>query len=355
MTLVVILKYGLATAITAILLIWLAITANHVPTSNTTLNAPPISYVFSLANKQIPIPQQTWIEAANAKIFTQLSKHEIGLDSKLMFHVKNNVVTAFILAHANTAPSTTGWGISKDCKNSAHLFAAVFDYKDNNYKCSFVAKSTAPAATPIWLQAKSLAIQRNWHLSSQWTIVGIRVADRLDVVDVRYGFNFPIDDDTTSRALVEWQIAALYWVERGFRNQLEFETQLPMPTLTTNATASNMMAASRLHRLKQLYAQGWLTELDFITQRNLIQQSIITQADLTVDIWQLGALKTAGHTTQSLFWMWGVNYLFLGNAYVAGSLAIAKSLISPIRYYALETAWNTWGPRRNPILPVIDF
>jgi len=366
MTTPIALRKWVLLAIVSIFIIWLHVTSNRTTTPDT----PRLSHILELAGKQIPIPKREWIAAGNANEEQKLPNGNAIIASQVLFGLEHNVVTSFILANANATPNSQGWGISQDCKNSKYPFTAVFEYKDRNYKCSFVADAFVVANTTAWKQANELANKHKWRIPSQWMIVGIRVADRLDVVDVRFGFNMqelthnnPASNlltpkmlhNTAMQTLVDWQKAAYYWVERGFRRQLDFETQLPMPAVAMEQSASSMIATSRLHQLNKLRADGWLSEADFVIQHNLIKKSIVTQADLTVDIWHLGTLKTAGHTTQSLFWMWGVNYLFLGNVYVAGGLALAKSAISPIRYYLQEVAWNTWGPRRNPTLPVIDF
>lgn len=340
---------------------------------NTTLDTeiiPHTSYIIELGNKQIPVPKRTWMVVGNASEDKLLSNNTATIASKILFGIDNDIVTSFIQVHANVTSTANGWGISSDCKDSKHPFTAIFEHKDRNYKCSFVTNNFIAPETTLWTQSKAYSHKHKWFMPQNWLVVGIRIADHLDIIDVKYGFDLSalihtnlasnlLEQEqlhaTAIQALVEWQKAALYWAERGFRRQLEFETPLPMPTLAKEISASSMIAANRLYQLEALRQAGWLSATAFAAQQTLIKQSVVTQADLTVDIWRLGALKTAGHTTQSLFWMWGVNYLFLGNAYVAGGLALAKSAISPIRYYLQETAWNTWGPRRNPSLPVVDF
>lgn len=353
-------------------LTWLHINNSHdsITIKNNLITSP----FIELANKQIPLPQRIWTMAGNLIEDKTLPNGSNTIASQLLFGIDKKAVTAFVLIHTNTIPSPKGWGISYDCKNSKNSFTAVFEHKDLNFKCAFVGEIHTKPQAIVWNMAKTLIKQHKLHIPQHWIIVGVRIADRLNIVDVRYGFdpqalaNLPVQPQlklalnkqensytAVIQELIKWQEIATYWVERGFRRQLDRELPLSLPTLIINKSASSLIAESRLQQLNQLYTTGWLSNNELAQQRKSIQTSVITQSDVTVDIWSLGALKTAGHTTQSLFWMWGVNYLFLGNAYVAGGLALAKSFISPIRYYLQETAWNTWGPRRNPTLPIIDF
>lgn len=351
-----------------ILVTWAQINNQHdtVTINNNLITAP----FIELANKQVPLPSRNWVMAGDMKETQALPNGTNVIASEMLFGIDRETVTSFVLIHTNTIPSPKGWGISRDCKNSKHAFTAIFEHNDLNYKCTFVGTMNTESQATVWTQANVLAMQKQWRLPKQWLVVGVRIADRLDVLDVRYGFDPQIlinlstnltaqlgkDLYTESmQKLIKWQEVANYWVERGFHRQLERESALILPAPMVDQSATSLIAQSRFRQLDQLYHDGWLSKNELSLQQNLIQKSVITQTDLTVDIWSLGALKTAGHTTQSLFWMWGVNYLFLGNAYIAGGLALAKSAISPIRYYIEETAWNTWGPRRNPTLPIIDF
>ncbi|KOR29846.1 hypothetical protein TI04_07625 [Achromatium sp. WMS2] len=326
--------------------------------------------IIELSNKQIPIPPRPWIIAGAAHGEQKLATGPAMVESKLLFNLKNQHVEAFVLIHTNAAPAVNGWGISKDCKNSKYYFGAVYEQQNHNYKCAFVGKLDQKQVALAWPFATALAAEQHWQFPDKWLVVGIRLADRLDVLDVRYGFSteffkdnqehtIPKDEDihikVVLQALVNWQNTALYLVDRGFRKQLDNELPLPLPTLDPHSLPLSTVVLSRMQQLHSLRDNGWLTAAEFAEQSELLKNSIQTQSDLTVDIWRLGAIKTAGHTVQSTVWMWGVNYLFLGNAYLSGSLALTKGFISPIRYYLEETAWNLWGPRRNPKLPMIDF
>ncbi len=351
------------------LLIPLQIQANPASLLNkpqTKIQAP----FVELASKQIPIPNRTWIIASTKQDPPQSGPVRIA--HQVLFRVENGAVRAFVIIHTNITPSLNGWGISQDCQNHDHPFTAVFERKNQHYKCAYVHSLQSIPDDATWSNALVYAKHNKLHLPENWIVTGIRVADRLDIVDVRYGFDpqaligtvqalqlspkvNKVLQETATEALIKWHEIALYLVGRGFRRQLgKDDLILPMPRLHTNVAAS-IVIASRLQKLEALYTAGWLSEADFIAQQNLIKQSFTPQANVTVDIWRLGALKTAGHTVQSGFWMWGMNYLFLGNAHLAGTLALTKSFISPIRYYLEEMAWNTWGPRRNPTLPIIDF
>lgn len=371
-------------------------------------------HMVELAGKQVPLPKGLWLVASSGREAQNLATGPTVVERQLLLGVDNNSINSFVLINTNATPAPAGWGVSQDCKNSNHPFKAVLEQQNNHYSCVFIStslaanKTSGPEAT-FWTLASERAKLRNWQLSNDWVVVGIRLADRLDVVDVRYGFSLQTPPkkggvDTTTEikvlqdmaveALRKWQTTAVYLVERGFRRQLDQELPLSQPNFAhrpqallanggrggiphssmlhvedTNAIPTQAagtlhavdekglppVVASRLQQLLALYNEGWLSRTEFEAQHILIREQFMAKSDVTINIWTLGAMKTAGHTTQSLLWMWGVNYLFMGDAYLAGSLALTKTVISPIRYYLEEAAWNTWGPRRNPTLPVVDF
>lgn len=325
--------------------------------------------LVSLAGKQVPLPDRSWVVGGTAREYPSLPSGSTVVDNLVVFGVDADAVAAFVVIHANAVTAAEGWGISRDCKNPDEPFTAIFEHRDHHYKCAFVQELEGGPVSAAWPVAAALAARQHWRLPDHWVVAGFRIADRLDVIDVRYGFDprgmagaskiagAPAVDavrQAALQALIHWQETALYWVERGFRNQLDGETPLPLPRLADGSSPSPV-ATSRLRQLVALRDAGWLSTADFAAQRAIIVHASDTETDLNVDIWRLGALKTTGHTVQTTFWMWGINYLFLGNAYLAGGLALTKAVVSPTRYYLEELAWNTWGPRRNPELPVVDF
>ncbi len=343
------------------------------------INADPIALQIhrnqiTLAGKQIPLPEGSWVVAGREVVHTPMAP----VYSVILFSTNASAVGGFVAIHTNLTPSSLGWGISRDCQKQPGRFAHILEHRNQHYFCVFVqANGYQPDTFATWASAVSFATGNQWHLPEQWRVVGFRIADAQEVIDVRYGFasegsvaasttvdpktapTVPTVPSTTSKpnpetqALLRWQDSVRYLIERGFANQISNEAPLPQNPNVTTLLPSEI--GSRLHRLDELHAQGWITDDAFRTQRTTILRPITVEPDDNVDVRRLGLAKTAVHTVQSTIWMTGINYLFLGNIYLAGGLALAKGVFSPARYYLHEMAWNTWGPRSNPALPVIDF
>ncbi len=319
----------------------------------------------TLAGKQVPLSARPWVIAGSATI----PLPDAQVYNLILFDATATAVTGFVAIHANLTPAKGGWGISSDCQNQDGRFAHIYEHRSQHYFCVFVqAEGYQPDKFTAWEDAVRFANRNHWHLPAHWSVVGFRIADAADVIDIRYGFDpallvaagvgKPITDpklaNSATQALIRWQEAVRYLVERGFSNQIDNENPLPPLRLGIKGPSSTEIN-SRLQRLEALRAQGWLSETDFLAEQAAIAHPLHLDPDENVDIWRLGVAKTAVHTVQSTLWMFGVNYAFLGNLYLAGGLALAKGIFSPTRYYLHELAWNTWGPRGNAGPPVVDF
>ncbi|MBI1206986.1 MAG: DUF2061 domain-containing protein [Azospirillum sp.] len=359
---------------------------------------------FTLETYQIPLPEGRWVVAAGGTRSLELPSAEVPalIRDAVLLQPQGLAIGAFVVVHANLLPLPADWGLSRDCLAPAADLVAdaphedggsavIFERQHRHYRCAFVKDFTVAEAGPpaaSWSAAMTFARRRGWRVPDRWVVAGFRIADGWGVLEVRYGFDpralaVPAEqrlsrlspelqplpaaatleswaaetDETTAlarKSLAAWAVAVRTPVERGFLHRLDEEPALPMPWLDTDVFPP-LATVDRLRQLTKLRDNGWIDDQSFRAQRSILLRPVEVETETVVNIWQLGLWKTAVHRLQSSVWSFGINYIVLGNAYLAGGLTATKAVFSTARYYLHELAWNTWGPRRNREVPVIDF
>jgi hypothetical protein len=94
---------------------------------------------FEIAGKQIPLPDGQWrlITEANVAAGIDLASGD-DLRQVILVQVQGQVVSALIVATANIAPSTSGWGTSRDCTRQDILMATLRYQSAMDVSCSFI-------------------------------------------------------------------------------------------------------------------------------------------------------------------------------------------------------------------------
>ena len=146
-----------------------------------------ISDRVELLGKQVPLPPGRWVVAsAGFGHATGDSPGPYGAIGGVLL-VRPHDSHEFLLIHTNALPVRDGWGQPYECTDGDVLMRSVAEPRDRHNGCSFVvaahvARLSGPDL-PALAGVKDIA-----NLLPSWALVaGLRVSDRSDLLDIRYG------------------------------------------------------------------------------------------------------------------------------------------------------------------------
>ncbi len=144
---------------------------------------------LELLGKHIPLPPGQWRVAAAG--FGQVVPEQPGpygaIGGVLLTRDVDESSSEFLLIHTNVLPVREGWGAPGECGSPDALFQNSSEARNLHQACSFVIASRASSilrsGLPAVADEKDAAAQLpDWAL-----VAGLRVSDRRDVLDIRYG------------------------------------------------------------------------------------------------------------------------------------------------------------------------
>jgi uncharacterized membrane protein len=283
------------------------------------------SHHLTLAGKQIPLPPGDWrVAGISSVVAGGPADHAAGavIETLVLFLLRGPAVESFVVINTNALPADHGWGLAGACRRSDLYAAAIEAESSGDVFCRFaghVQTIVDDRSAPAWRAAVRLANERGWRLPQTWLMAGFRIADRRDVVDVRYHFNPEPQGEpgspplppvplwlamipgasalvpVTMPALTEppawadspWAVAHLgenagrrnladrlvRWsemmrtpIEQGFRNQLADQPDQPMPWTAAADALATAAPDPRRQALDGLLAAGRLTPAQYQDQ-----------------------------------------------------------------------------------------
>jgi hypothetical protein len=213
--------------------------------------------VFTIADKQIPLPRGDWRIVASAQ--REVRAPNLGaygtIHNVLLAHFDGDRVEALVEINANAIAVTSGWGTTRQCSRRDIHAASHLYVSDRDGLCYHVnhVVTEADNSSPIWRQLVERAADKGWRLPQAWLVAGLRASNRYDLVDVRYYFNPEIAGFAPARGpwasndwspervaqqglrasfvrtLVAWTRQLAPVVERGLQGRLDPERSLAMP------------------------------------------------------------------------------------------------------------------------------
>jgi hypothetical protein len=165
-----------------------------------------------IAGKQIPLPDGQWRLIAERNEPAGVDRASGGdLRQVILVQLQGPVAAAVIVATANIGPSITGWGTSRDCARQDILMATLRYQSAVDVSCSFInhvvsAVADQPSVTDEALAQRSTA--EGWSIPATWLMAGFRIADRRDMIDVRYHFNPELVIPSRGRPLGEQPVVS---------------------------------------------------------------------------------------------------------------------------------------------------
>lgn len=268
--------------------------------------------------KLVPLPDGEW------KLVSQTVSRSGALNSLTMFRLSGDTVTAAALVQTAGAGSSTAWGKAPACERSDLPLARVRYASDHDGSCAWTALvnrvTPKPASTadstldPSWLAALATAENNRWRMPPSWSVVGLRVSDPRDAVQIRYAF--AIKDNLAQPPDQAWVDIAWERVELGFRRRIDGSTPLPDWQGPRPAAAT-------------------------ATPANGETDTFIGRA-----VWKTVTFRTVVTTLD-----FSSNYMALGNAASAAALSAFGFVIGPFVYLGHEMAWSYFGEAPPVDLP----
>ena len=146
-----------------------------------------VSDRVELLGKQVPLPPGAWAVASVG--FGRANGEPPAAYGAIggVLLVRPHDSHEFLLIHTNALPVRDGWGQPHECQDGDVLMRSVAEPRDRHTGCSFVvaahvARLSGPDL-PALAGVKDIA-----SLLPSWALVaGLRVSDRSDLLDIRYG------------------------------------------------------------------------------------------------------------------------------------------------------------------------
>lgn len=333
--------------------------------------------VLTIAGKQVPLPTGNWIIAGRAS-GTVVRGNGIGsygtIENLVLFRITSRgTVDAMAEVNANAIAVVDGWGIAEDCERRDLVLTVVRSRSGWDAACFFVthtaweAAGNVPADVPAaWLQAKALAAKRRLDLPANTVTAGFRVANRRDVIDVRFHFATaaaPASDSPDHRSLAfdrdiaEWSAMMIGCVEAGLKNRLQMTVAVPGP----DVAAANLERSSILHqrqeRLAYLRSAGLLSAEQFDRESAMLREADADDRHDATDpreahFYRLLSLQGMSVTSDAL-----VTFLWTAQSVQAAALTMMQAGFRAARGYAASYLWDLYGgaPKRPDFARTVDF
>jgi hypothetical protein len=270
-----------------------------------------------------------------------------------------NTLDAMVEINSNELSVTDGWGIAADCQRADLPLTVVRSSGGWDAACFFVGHTSwdpATSALPAWRQAQVVATQHGLALPDNTVTAGFRVANRRDVLDVRFHFR---DRRTPALAsdVAAWSAMLIGCLEMGLKNRLPASLRLPAPGATDAALDHASMAHRRQERLASLHASGALSADEFTRQSAALRQAEVAGNQAGADptreeFYRLLSLQGLTVTSDAV-----VTFLWTAQSVQAAALTMAQAGLRIGRGYVTAYVWDWYGgaPTRPDTPSTLDF
>ena len=339
-----------------------------------------LSGVVTLAAKQIPLPEGSWVLVGSANAAVASIDGAYGaIANVVLFRLQGRVVDAALELNVNELPVTDGWGLSADCDRT-NLVLAVVRYRTGwDGSCFFVTHSLAatPVLPPAWEQALRFAASADLIMAPVWVTAGFRVANRRDLIDARFQFS-PVLRGVPVEIVARWENSAWYgerlnadprrlalatdivrwsghyggWLEAGLKGRLDPALSVPMPGSGT----STSMLQQRLVLLSEQRATGVLEEEPYRRQVRWLQDNGIHPGSQVTNSQTVALAKALSY--QPLLALSSLAAWFAGGTPILaeGLLGVLRTGLDTAVFYAHELGWERLaGTPRRDSARIVDF
>ncbi len=320
--------------------------------------------VEEIGGKQVPLAEGAWIAAGDAagRLEPAMPLGGYGI-------IRNQVllrpsadgrgVAVMAEINVNELGVADGWGLAADCDPDFSAESGVLVRSGWDAACWFVATRDwdwTADMPPAWQQARTAAGRRGLALPDRTVTVGLRVANRRDVIDLR--FHLAEAGDAAQREeLAEWAAASLGLVAMGLTHGLPAGRALPGFDLGPAALARAGIVQERIVRLQALVAQGALTEEEARRQAAVIRAAAERELPWAYDPATVQGLRWFSMQTGLAATDAGLTYLWTEQSLQAAALTALQTGLRSVRTYLTNIVWthvsNT--ATRSDAARVVDF
>ena len=323
----------------------------------------PAPLVLEIGGKQVPLAEGPWIAAGDApgRVETDVPLGGFGVIRNLVLlrpAANGRSVTAMAEINTNQIGIEDGWGLAADCLPVAGVESAILVRGGWDIACWFVTAREWDwtAEMPLaWHQAQAAARQRRLALPDRTVTVGLRVADRQGVIDLR--FHLQDGKDAPDRVtLANWAVVSLRLLEAGLTKGLPAGRALPPFDAGSAALARAGVTQERIARLHVLVAEGALTEEEARRQEAAIRDAAAHEGTWsfdpdTVDGLRWGSLQVGQALTDA-----SLTFLWTAQSLQAAAVTALQTSLRSARSYLTSVVWNTVRPvTRADAARVVDF
>jgi uncharacterized membrane protein len=349
-----------------------------------------VSGTVTVAGKQVPLPAGDFTVVDVALTTARVVKSGVETDrldlgpirkTTLAQIVDGRVGTVVEIA-ANLVPHHDGWGAPADCSRK-DLYAAVSNYKSGwDVSCLYLKPLQAGGSELPGGQAVARFAREHGAVASDfWILAGLRVADRSDVVDVRYhvdpaALGMPATAggaDLWSPAAIEGQPARLAvvkdvaaWAAQaaaplslGLRGRLE-PAAAGYPPIAGAAAVDpdGVERARRADALQQLRAAGAISESEFDRQMEGIAGPAAVAGAAGWTYAQVAGWKAFTYRVVVTTINAGIDYVFIGRPFAAGVLVILQVVVNTTKFFFHEMMWQEMfgiSPLQRDTPNIVEF
>ncbi len=291
------------------------------------------SGAITVLGKTVSLPPGPWVVAGAG--FGRVAGHEPpgygAIGSVMLVRPAGHEADGFVLIHTNLLPVREGWGQPTACSARESLFRNGAEPRDGHMSCGYVQVVTATDprlhSLPEVDAARRAGLDLVERLPRTALVAGVRVGDRRDMVDIRYGFRPP-----AAAGPGGWMRETMGFDSRRAETVGELAAWMDL---------ARGLAAARLRSEAAetaLLPQPWTPTT---AQRS--------QDDLPA--WRLGLYKLISWRVISSTESFLMAYVATGNAYASVAYTFWQGVTHSAVFYINEMAWE-W-PRTLPIADLI--
>lgn len=344
------------------------------------------SPIIGIAGKQVPLPDGNWIVAGRAP-GAVTSGGDLGsygaIWNVVLFRIASDgALDAMAEINVNDMAVDDGWGIAANCQRSDLVLTVVRSRAGWDAACFFVTHtlwSSSDASPAAWRQARALALRRGLTLPATTVTAGFRVANRRDIIDVR--FHFVVDPAQArsvdwnaspwsrgalqqdrgrlafDRNVADWSAMMIGCIEAGLKNRLPATFAAPAPGAADAVLNRDGMLAAKQQALVSLQSSGLLSAEQVEQQSALLRQADAYDSHDAVDpgtiqFYRLLSYQGLSVTSDAL-----VTFLWTAQSVQAAAVTLLQASVRTGRSYAMAYLWDWYGsaPTRPDIARTVDF
>ena len=347
-----------------------------------------VSGVISIAGKDVPLPggAHTVVEVGFAKIIQpplgpQITPADYGPVRRVVLaRVENSVVIDVVEIVANLLAHPDGWGIATECSRD-DIYATLTHHKSGwDVSCVWIRPVYIDEGNPNQTteRVQAFAAKSKAIAPTFWVETGYRVANRQDLIEVRYRFAAliggapaafadarlwhpsEIADQPAQLELVQsvaaWASAIYPVIETGLRQPLGADATFAGPF--SGAVNPPSDRDDRRAKLAAMRDAGVISETEFNRQKAIIQAETEPVLENTWTYATVAGYKAFTYRVVVTSINVGIDYYFIGAPFAAGVLVILQVFVNTTKFFFHEVMWQELfgvGPLQRDTPRVMDF